>query len=211
MKLSHTEEWIAEHSIGIFAVVAILMVLGTYFGLRLLGAQERVQRDVNVLKPQVTRVSRAICDEQSLNHKGRAARCAARIRVGLVNCRRVERCRAALLAALTYPPPTATLGGGGAQNPSPAGQQPEPGHTPGGQGKRDHGKHHRPPHGSPAPAPEPAQPPAAAAPAPEAQPSSPPAPGNSGETPAAEKSQGVHACVETTVSACLDAGLPELP
>ena len=97
--------------------------------------------------------------------------------------------------------------GGGAQNPSTAGQQPKPGHQPGGQGKGGHGQHHPPPHGSPAP--EPAPPPATAAPAPEAQPSSSPMPGDSGETPAAERSEGVRACVTLVASACAEAGTPK--
>lgn len=127
MRLNSTEEWIAAHSVRVFAVMAILMAVGGYMSLKALRAQERVQHDVSVIKPQITKIGRAICDQRSLENKARAARCAEQLRIGLINCRRARRCRAALLAALAPSPAQ----GGDAQNPSHPGQQPGPGARPG--------------------------------------------------------------------------------
>ena len=105
VKLNRLEIWIADHAAPIFIVVAALIVAGA-IGITVVFLQAREAGDqVNVLKPQVTRVSKAICDQESLRHPNRARSCAERIRVGLVNCRKVPRCRAAFLAIATYPPP----------------------------------------------------------------------------------------------------------
>lgn len=141
VRLNRVEIWIADHALPVFAVVALAIIAGAV-GIFVVFLQAEAAKDqVNVLKPQVTRVNKAICDKQSLNHPQRAERCAARIRVGLVNCRHSQPCRAALLAAITYPPParptapsstTATTAapnskGGAIQQPSNHGhQQPGP-------------------------------------------------------------------------------------
>jgi hypothetical protein len=140
--------WIAEHAAPIFLVIAALIVVGA------IGVFVTYQKQGNtadtvtkVLSPQVTRINRAICDQQSLGHRTRAERCAERIRVGLINCRRSTSCRAAYLALATYPPPAKPArgetspgtsepssgsprdtGGGDAHQPSNNGhQQPAPG------------------------------------------------------------------------------------
>lgn len=165
VRLNRAEIWIADHALPIFAAVALAIIAGAIAIFVVFLQAGEAKDQVNVLKPQVTRVNKAICDRQSLTHPARAQRCAARIRVGLINCRHVDRCRAALLAAITYPPParaTSAPEGGGAQNPSHAGQQPAPG-SPGDGGKGGShggggGKGHAPPEGKP-PAPEEGSPP----------------------------------------------------
>jgi len=147
VKLNRAEVWIADHALPIFGAVALAIVAGAVAIFLVFLNQGAVESQVNVLKPQVTRVNKAICDKQSLDHSARAHRCAERIRVGLINCRRSSACRAAYLALATFPPPardhTATspatssepsstagdTGGGDAhQQPSNHGhQQPSPG------------------------------------------------------------------------------------
>lgn len=134
-KLNTTEVWIAEHSIRIFLAIALLILVGSFFVVKIIVETSDTANQVKVLSPQVTRINRAICDKRSLEDQLRAARCAERIRLGLVNCRRVERCRAALLAAITYPPParprSSALGGGDASAPTGSSQ---PGRHEGGSG-----------------------------------------------------------------------------
>lgn len=103
--LNKLEVWVAEHAVPIFAVIAALIVLGAVAVFVTYQEQSSTAERVKVLVPQVTKVSKAICDQESLHHPNRARSCAERIRVGLVNCRKVERCRAAFLAIATYPPP----------------------------------------------------------------------------------------------------------
>lgn len=141
--LNRFEIFVSEHAARIFVVIALAIVFGAGAVYWVYQRSGDAQQQVEVLRPQVTRISHAVCDRRSLEHPDRAAACAERIRIGLVNCRRSQPCRAALLAAITYPPPArgATLEGGatsspppadateggGAQNPSHAGQQPSPG------------------------------------------------------------------------------------
>lgn len=167
--LNDTEVWVAEHSAPIFVVLVVLILLGAGAVFWTFQKSGNAQEQVRVLRPQVTRINRAICDRRSLEDKLRAHRCAERTRVGLVNCRDYRPCRDALLAAIAGPlsRPGATAspgspsdtGGGVAQNPSNPGQQPGPGHQPGHPG-------HKPPKSSPSPvpAPTPAPAPAPAAP-----------------------------------------------
>lgn len=142
--LNRFEVWASDHAAPIFGILATLIVLGAGAVFYTYQRSSDAQDQVNVLRPRVTTINRAICDARSLESEDRARRCAERIRVGLVNCRRYDRCRAAFLAALTYPPPArpegeAAAGGGDAQNPSQAGQQPGRGDDPGDQGKGAHG------------------------------------------------------------------------
>jgi hypothetical protein len=157
--LNRFEVWVSEHAGPVFVAVAAAIVLcaGAFFWVWEKSGD--TQDQVNVLRPQVTKINQAVCDARSLESEAKARRCAERIRVGLVNCRRYDRCRAAFIAALTYPPPArpdaaSTAEGGGAQNPSTAGQQPAPGQPGGGDkgGGHDHGQ--RPGPKSPQPAPE---------------------------------------------------------
>lgn len=168
--LNRLEIWVAEHVLPIFAAIAVLTILGAIAVIYTYQQQSTTAERVKVLTPQVTKVAGAICDRESLHHPGRADRCAERIRIGLINCKRVERCRAALLAAITYPPPardttleSGATEGGGAQNPSHAGQQPgpgsQPGHSAGGHGHGHSGGHMAPLAPSPAPSSPPATPP----------------------------------------------------
>lgn len=103
--LNKFEIWVAERSAPIFVTILVLIAIGVGATFWIWHKQGDTQAQVNVLKPQVTKVSKAICDQESLRHPNRARSCAERIRVGLVNCRKVERCRAAFLAIATYPPP----------------------------------------------------------------------------------------------------------
>lgn len=163
VRLNRVEVWIADHALPIFAAVALAIIAGAVAIFFVFLQAGEAQDQVSVLRPQVTRVNKAICDRQSLDHPGRAQRCAERIRVGLVNCRHVSRCRAAFLAILTYPPPargatsrgiratstpsTGDTGGGGAQQPK-GNQQPGPGSQPGHEGGQGNG--HGGGHSSPA-------------------------------------------------------------
>lgn len=138
--LNKLEVWISERAAPIFAVVAVLIVFGAGAFFWTYQKQSDTADRVKVIAPQVTRINKAICDERSLESEARARGCAERIRVGLVNCRRYDRCRAAFLAVLATPaetttsPPSSTTAtttapsseGGGAQSPSTAGQQPGP-------------------------------------------------------------------------------------
>lgn len=187
VRLNRAEVWIADHALPIFAAVALAIIGGAVaiFVVFLENGETRDQ--VNVLRPQVTRVNKAICDKQSLDHPQRAERCAERIRVGLVNCRRSEPCRAALLAAITYPPPARSEplpnlskstqgsgqpgGGDAVQQPSHQGHQ-QPGPHGGGQGEGHQG----------------GQEPGAKPPEPSSQAESAPPAGDSGAPPANESS-----------------------
>lgn len=132
--LNKAEVWIANHAVPIFVSLAVLILVGAAAVFYTYQRQGDTANEVHVLKPQVTKINRAICDERSLRNEARARACAERIRVGLVNCRQVSRCRAAFLAVLTYPPParpTSTTPssekGGAIQQPSNNGhQQPGP-------------------------------------------------------------------------------------
>ena len=141
VRLNRAEIWIADHALPIFAVLALAIVAGAIAIFVVFSRAGEAKNQVEVLSPQVTKVSKAICDQESLHHRNRAESCAERIRVGLVNCRKVPRCRAAFLAIATYPPPahpgapsstTATTTapdqkGGATQQPSNHGhQQPGP-------------------------------------------------------------------------------------
>lgn len=132
--MNKTERWIADHALPIFGVIAVLIVLGAAAVFYTYQRQGDTAEKVQVIAPQVTKINRAICDRGSLINDVKAKRCAERIRIGLVNCRRVSRCRAAYLALATYPPPakpTSTTPsseeGGAIQQPSNNGhQQPGP-------------------------------------------------------------------------------------
>ncbi len=167
--LNKIEMWIAEHSIRIFLVIAALLCVGAFFAVKASVRSVETAREVDVLKPQVTKIvhAAATCSAQTIKEKRTSNACAARLRFALVVCRRSARCRAALLAIVNYPPPakstspsntTATAPSKGVmpQQPSSHGhQQPGPSggqHHEGGQGAA--------PTPSPAPSPAPSGPPA---------------------------------------------------
>lgn len=175
------------------------------------------RRDVDVIEPKVTQIIRSAAACQQGASRLDLRSCVRRIEIALERCRQSAACRSefkSLVRAVRRKPASRPLGsarGGGAQNPSTAGQQPEPGRKPGarggqaGGGKQGAVRQPRQPKPSdpPQPAPQPsssAVPPPAPAPA--------PAPGNSGETPAPEV--GVKACVDLIVSACVKADSPRL-
>ena len=117
---------------------------------------------------------------------------------------RQERTRHDERVEANAPSVTDQSSGGDASQPADhAGQQPKPG-KPGGRHKGGHQGAKSPPpttrEPSPSPQPEPSSPPASESAVPS------PRPGNSDETPAAEHSQGVTACVDLVVSACVKAG-----
>jgi hypothetical protein len=168
--LNKVEIWVAERAAPIFGLLVVLILLGAIAVFVTYQRSGNAEDQISVLKPQVTKVAGAICDRQSLRsqHPERAARCAERIRIGLINCRQVPECRAALLAAITYPPP--------ARNVKPSSSKTtSPGTTPGDTGGGDafqpsnHGHQHAGPGSQPGPSPSPTPAPA-----------EPVAPGNSG-------------------------------
>lgn len=129
--LNKVEVWVANHAVPIFLVIAVAIVLGAGAVFYTWQKQGDTASEVHVIAPQVTKINQAICDRASLTNGVKAKRCAERIRIGLVNCRRVSRCRAAYLALATYPPPakpTSTTPsseeGGAIQQPSSHGHQP---------------------------------------------------------------------------------------
>jgi hypothetical protein len=200
--LNRFEVWVADRAAPIFGVLVVLILAGAVAVFWTYQRSGTAQHDINVLKPQVTRINKAVCDRRSLEHDARAAACAERIRIGLINCRHSEPCRAALLAAITYPPPaepttkpsssaiaTAPNSEGGAtQPPSNHGHQPPGPGSPGHHGGGDH--HGGEDEAEPSPAPSPA---------PLPSPTSKPAP--SSETPAngaqggSASGVGVEVCV----------------
>ncbi|HEX7246428.1 MAG TPA: hypothetical protein VF245_12785 [Solirubrobacterales bacterium] len=207
VRLNRAEVWIADHALPIFGAVALAIIAGAVAIFVVFLNQRDTAHQVNVLKPQVTRVNKAICDRQSLTHPDRATRCAERIRVGLINCRHSEPCRAAFLAVATSPPParpisTLTGGGGAIQQPSNHGHQhPSPGSQPG----QGHGHGHGGGHESAPQAPE--SPPGAEsggqgggqAPGQERPPA-----GQGGGQGGSSSGAGVEVCVEA-VNTCVEA------
>lgn len=178
--LNRFEVWASNHAAPIFGVVALLIVVGAAAVFFTYQKSGDAQSQVDTLKPQVVRVTEALCDRQSLEHPDRATRCAERIRIGLVNCRRVQSCRAAYLALATFPsrpaetsrvtrgdteasspiattpshgPPADTGGGDASQPPSNHGHQ-HPGPT---TGPTEEATHEPPSAVSPSPAPAPSQ------------------------------------------------------
>lgn len=171
MDVNRIELWIAEHARPIFLVLAALIVLAGAAVIVTYQKSGDTQHQVDVLKPQVTKIVRAAatCSAQTVKEKKTSNACAARLRFALVVCRRSARCRAALLAIVNYPPPARgatevspgsagdTGGGDALQPPSSHGHQPPgPGSQPGHQGNGQ-GKGQEP---SPAPSPGPSAPPA---------------------------------------------------
>lgn len=149
--LNQVEVWVAEHAVPIFLGIALAIVLGAAAVFYNWQKQGDTANEVHVLAPQVTKITQAICDRASLEDDRRARACAERIRIGLVNCRQVDRCRAAYLALATYPPPSpkptsptspstaATPEGVMPQQPSNNGHQ-QPGPSGGQQGGGDQGQ-----------------------------------------------------------------------
>lgn len=211
VRLNRAEVWIADHALPVFGVLALAIIAGAVAIFVIFLGQEKTQHQVDVLRPQVTTINRAICDKHSLTNEDRAARCAERIRVGLVNCRRAEPCRAALIAAITYPPPArgttlepGATEGGGAQNPSPAGQHPSPGPHPGGH----HGGHKPAPESqeTPSHAESPGQ--SGGQPSGQEPPPAAPGGGDSGAQSGASSGPDVEVCVPRVT--CIEVGLPNL-
>jgi hypothetical protein len=142
LELNKIETWIAEHSIRIFLVIAALICVGAFFAVQAFVQSGQAAREVDVLKPQVTKIVRAAatCSAQTIKEKETSNACAARLRFALIVCRRSAQCRAALLAIVNYPPPAKPVTstspsstaapnpkGGAIQQPSHAGhQQPGP-------------------------------------------------------------------------------------
>lgn len=144
--LNKTEVWIAEHSIRILFLAAVVILLGGFFIVKTFTQSGEAKREVDVLKPQVTRIVRAAatCSAQTVKEKETSNACAARLRFALIVCRRSAKCRAALLAIVNYPPPAhagapssttapSSEGGDAVHQPSNQGHQsPGPGKGPSG-------------------------------------------------------------------------------
>lgn len=145
--LNSLEVWVADHATPIFLTLAVVILVaagGIFWTYQKTGNAED---SINILRPKVAHIVK--CNQGSLVDDKRAAECANRIRIGLINCRRSVPCREALLAAIASPaptevsstgdtnPPASGAEGGATQNPSTAGQQPGPG-QPGHHGGGDH-------------------------------------------------------------------------
>lgn len=198
--LNRFEVWTSNHAAPIFGVIALLIVVGAAAVFFTYEKSGHAEDQIQILKPQVTRVNEAICDRQSLGHPGRAERCAERIRVGLINCRRVQSCRAAYLALATFPtePSQVTRGDGNpsrvdratAEPSSPIGTTPSHGpsaDTGGGDASQPPSNHgHQQPGPTTGPTEEAThEPPSAVSPSPAPAPSQGESPATSTETPPA--------------------------
>lgn len=99
--LNKVEVWVAERAVPIFAVIAVLILIGAAAVFYTYEQQGETAHEVQVLRPRVAHIVK--CNQRSLLDDKRAEECAARIRIGLINCRRSSRCREALLAAIAEP------------------------------------------------------------------------------------------------------------
>lgn len=154
--LNKTEVWIAEHSIRILFLAAVVILVGGYFIAKTVAQSGEAKREVDVLKPQVTRIVRAAatCSAQTVKEKETSNACAARLRFALIVCRRSAKCRAALLAIVNYPPPAR------ATAPSSTELEPEGGdaiHQPSNQGHQQPGPSGGQPEGSQEASPSPSE------------------------------------------------------
>lgn len=154
--LNKLEVWVADHAVPIFMVTAVLILLGAGAVILTYERTGDAEHNIDILRPKVAHIIK--CNQRSLVDQKRAEECAARIRVGLINCRRVRSCRAAYLALATFPEqaasptsssPSSTTAttaapasgsqpkGGAIQTPSTNGHQPgspgSPGHQEGGE------------------------------------------------------------------------------
>lgn len=185
---SKAEAWIAEHSIRIFLVIAVLILTGAYFVVSAFLKSGEAAHEVDVLKPQVTKIyaAAAACAPKTIARDGGEERCSRLLTVALRNCRQAPKCRAAFLAILTYPPPARSTvpsstaatttapdsKGGATQQPSNHGHQP-PGPGKGPRGGGDEGEAQET---SPTPSPAPSAPEGGSGEAPAQE-----SPGNSAE------------------------------
>lgn len=216
--LNRLEVWVAEHSAPIFGCLAVLIVAGAGAVFWTYQRTGDAEQQINVLRPKVAHIVK--CNQSSLVDDKRAAECAARIRIGLINCRRSEPCRAALLAAITFPPPADATApssgpssttaapatkGGAAQQPSNHGhQQPGPG-SPGHHGGPGQGRHEEAPTEAAQEAPPASSPASSSSPPPE--PSSPAeSPVNSAEG-GSTSGVGVEVCALERTCVGIEAGL----
>lgn len=119
MTMSKAETWIVEHSIRIFLVVAMALLLAGGVAIYLIAQQERTETKVERLEPKVTQIVRAtkVCTHPS-------PRCAKLLEIAFESCRRYPSCRAAVLVAILKPiaAPEEVM-----PQPSHGGQQPSPG------------------------------------------------------------------------------------
>lgn len=135
-ELNGWEVWVAEHSVRLTLVAAVLFIVGGVVAAHLLSGQQKAEKALRILEPQVRKVYKVkpICDTGALYKPKEAKRCAVRLRAVLLNCRRYKRCRAAFLLAGVAPPeaPDKDRKGVVHQKPHSAVQQPAPG-QPGGE------------------------------------------------------------------------------
>ncbi len=199
----------ARHPFLISAVAMFALAVVVGFGLV---ESRSASRDINVLRPQVTQIVKAAAACKPPVTAKRLAICVSRIEAGLQACRLSPSCREAFADVLVAP--RKARGGDALQPASNAGQQPEPGQEPGGRGQK--GKTREPkapkpksPKGKPKPKKAKSQPaPVTTSPESTSSFTGPEeSPGNSGETPAAQKGNGVKTCLDLVVSACADLGL----
>lgn len=99
--LNRFEVWASDHATHIFGAIALLIVLGAAAVFYTYQRTGDAEDQIRTLTPKVAHIIK--CNQHSLVDEKRAEECAARIRIGLINCRRVESCRAAYLALATFP------------------------------------------------------------------------------------------------------------
>lgn len=99
--LNRVEVWVSNRAAPIFGVLAFLICLGAVAVFLTYQQSGHAEDEVRVLAPKVAHIIK--CNQRSLVDEKRARECAARIRIGLINCRRVQSCRAAYLALATFP------------------------------------------------------------------------------------------------------------
>lgn len=123
--------WTVEHSGKIFAVIAVSMAIAAGFAIWQIGRQGEIQHQVDVLRPQVTRVIHraSICAPGTLRRISSRRECARLLEIGFRSCRLYPECRAAVLLAIMTPHSE-----GVTPQPSRGGQQPTPSKG-GGQGQ----------------------------------------------------------------------------
>lgn len=115
--LNRAEIWVSNRAAPIFGVLALLICVGAVAVFLTYEQSGNAEDQVKVLAPKVAHIIK--CNQSSLVNAKRAEECAARIRIGLINCRRSQPCRDALLAAIAGPAKVSQVTRGDAQTSSP--------------------------------------------------------------------------------------------
>jgi len=175
-----------------FAIAGVC--LGILVAIVLGAGINNVQERIDVVHTETTKLVQAanVCTQKSLSSPRLSRECADRLRTALLNCRRYPGCRQALLAVYGAPvrPQSQPVGAQGEQVNTAA--SPNEVHKGGGSRSPGHSHPGQKPGGAKPPPPAPSSPP---------EPETPEQPGHSGKGRSGEN--GVDACVELAVSACV--------